>query len=375
MLQHLPLTDESYQTARELLTKRYQNVRRLADLHVEQILALPSVGASSELRSGLLNPLLVALNALRRLEIRVDEWSFILLHVVLSKLPSDVRVRFEREHGGEDSSHLPLFSDLQQFLEDECRRSDNSAPSAPRPPKLTAKPAGAGPRRVGAVAQGRTCALCRDETHSLPSCPQFKQRPAHARRGLAQQRGWCFMCLGPHFMRECPAGPRRCADCSGTHHPLLCTRGGHTTVSGGSSRGGGSGRGSRVPSLQGEGSGTRSPPRREDRKEFPSERAGGRSPQPRGGGPRTQGESQDVRGSYMATRRELVRAAPIASPHREFSPPTLEWPRVGQRASRHSRDGPAPSTQLAGCIRARQPRWTDERFDAIGGAMARPYPQ
>lgn len=100
LVQHLIINDENYEVARALLTSRYQNVRLLADTHVAAILALPRVTRATSLRRDLLNPLLSAINTLKRLGLPVDDWSFILLHLILSKLPVEMKGRFEQKYGG-----------------------------------------------------------------------------------------------------------------------------------------------------------------------------------------------------------------------------------------------------------------------------------
>lgn len=76
LVQHLKITDENYSIARDLLLKRYQNTRRLGDVHLDQIMKLPTVsGKLSGLRSQFLNPLIMAVNQLDRLGFPTANWS------------------------------------------------------------------------------------------------------------------------------------------------------------------------------------------------------------------------------------------------------------------------------------------------------------
>lgn len=231
LVSHLQVTDSGYLSARDLLHKRYQNIRRLADAHISQILGLPKATPST-LRLKLLNPLVVAVNALDNLKFPVKEWSYILLHIVLAKLPTELRSRFEQAYGGDSATYLPPFSDLLKFLEDECRMADNAPQeeAAPRRDQKATPPANTRgreeprqPRRFLAadVIPEQKCACCRALGHAVAECNDFAQKRVRDRRFLARQRQWCYSCLEAHQIKNCRR-LKPCTHCGGTHHPLLC---------------------------------------------------------------------------------------------------------------------------------------------------------
>lgn len=231
LIQHLPISDGSYSVARALLSKRYHNLRCLADVHIDQILGLPAVATIATLRTELLNPLLIATNALARLELPVDKWSYLLVHVVLKRLPLTLRARFEQKHGGHDAAPLPTFTELSEFLEDECRMGDMMVadtpvgPPAPRPSNQRRNarggPEGKAPPRFAAAHTRPDCGFCKSSGHRATHCPDFAALHVASRRRIARARGWCFSCMGDHFQRDCP-DPRPCATCGGQHLRLLC---------------------------------------------------------------------------------------------------------------------------------------------------------
>lgn len=261
LIQHLPVEDDQYATAWELLNSRYNNARLLADAHVSQILNVPRIAARASLRHQLLTPVKVACNSLRTLGLPVDEWSFLLVHIVLGKLPADLRSRFEREHGGGSSGDFgqgdtfPRFSDLLRFLEFEARISEALTPEvgASAPGRTAAGPTGRGGRSWEGghrVAQPRTtggrlvatsveqgCRQCGHQGHDLLQCRAFKQLPVSERRLLVKRQELCFSCAGPHFHRDCTRA-RPCPECSGLHHPLLCMNRNGAVSPRGSSTGG-----------------------------------------------------------------------------------------------------------------------------------------
>lgn len=343
LVQHLSVTDDSYATARDLLARRYQNVRRLADAHVAQILALPQVTRVSNLRVDLVNPLLVALNALRKLDLPVEDWSFLLLHIVLTKLPSVLKIRFEQKYGGDSATYLPPFSDLLKFLEDECRLADNSDTAGPSREPVHERPrkqsdARRPPKHYTATESGPRCAYCK-ASHLVTACPEFRVLRVQARRGIAQQRRWCYGCLsGDHAQRHCSTS-RPCAHCGGLHHILLCAsrnEAGRDFAQGRTHTDGSPGHGqtSSGPGVRRSNApyreGRRTPPMGGGRVTPPT--GGGRATLPTGGGrtspPRTWSPREHER--YLAARRE-----PIRSPHREFAPTIAERPRLWRDQNPH----------------------------------------
>lgn len=229
LVQHLPLHNENYSIAIEILKSRYQNIRRLTDTHVSQILNLPVITRAVDLRVSLLNPLLVATNSLKNLKLPVDEWSYMLVHIVLTKLPVALRERFEHRFGGDSATYLPTFADLIVFLEDECRYQDNTEPVLPRSaavdrqrnrPQLDLPRSGARPRHIHAVST-IDCSYCGRTGHLIVACQAFKELVTSSRRHFAQSRGLCYGCLGNHVYKDC-ANQRPCSYCRGRHLPLLC---------------------------------------------------------------------------------------------------------------------------------------------------------
>lgn len=125
LIKHLPMVDASLDTAMELLRSRYENTRLLADSHISRILHLPALKQASGLRTKILNPLLESTRALKNLGLPTDQWSYLLFHISLSKLPIDIKTRFEQLHGG-NLNTLPTFEQLAEFINNECRLLDTA---------------------------------------------------------------------------------------------------------------------------------------------------------------------------------------------------------------------------------------------------------
>ncbi|KAI5644027.1 hypothetical protein NE865_03938 [Phthorimaea operculella] len=231
LLTHLAVSDSNYEVAWKILTDRYRNKRLIVDRLLDQWLSIPTITRGTDLREKIFHPVSVAVSALERQGLPVAGYGYILVHTVLRRLPSEMVARFEQLHGGKSSDHLPTYEDLKSFLEAESRRVDvqaGEAPrketSAPRHPERPGAPARGGnsgqPRRYNTALESG-CAYCRETGHGVAACQEFAAQRVQRRRGVAQQRRWCFRCLGPHQVRECPSSTN-CRYCQGAHHPLLC---------------------------------------------------------------------------------------------------------------------------------------------------------
>lgn len=124
------MTNESLDTALEILKSRYENKRMIIDRHLSRLINLPNVTNSQNLRVDILNPLLASVRSLKNLGLSVED--YFLVYLCLSKLPLEFKTRFEQKHGGVKND-LPTFENLITFLQNECHfvdTSDNSAATA-----------------------------------------------------------------------------------------------------------------------------------------------------------------------------------------------------------------------------------------------------
>ncbi|KAI5644405.1 hypothetical protein NE865_03512 [Phthorimaea operculella] len=279
LLTHLAVSDSNYEVAWKILTDRYRNKRLIVDRLLDQWLSIPTITRGTDLREKIFHPVSVAVSALERQGLPVAGYGYIVVHTVLRRLPSEMVARFEQLHGGKSSDHLPTYEDLKSFLEAESRRVDvqaGEAPrketSAPRHPERPGAPARGGnsgqPRRYNTALESG-CAYCRETGHGVAACQEFAAQRVQRRRGVAQQRRWCFRCLGPHQVRECPSSTN-CRYCQGAHHPLLCmNRSGGAGGSAGSDQ-------RREPAHQGREQRSPPPPRRSPPPHRSQGQAGGR---------------------------------------------------------------------------------------------------
>jgi hypothetical protein len=217
LIKHLPLSEDNYDIALDLLQKRYENKRLIADYHLERILKLQCHSLSNETLRNFINVVKEDLNALQVLNFPVKQWSFLLLHILLRKLDSNIRTKFELQV---KSDVMPTCDELVEFLEHLCNASEMSQHGIQIKQQQSNK--------VGKIAliSSRTtnigsCSCCNKANHTIFRCEQFSSMNVAGRRKIAFKGGLCYNCLGSgHRVEKCKSS-RGCNVCGGRHHTLL----------------------------------------------------------------------------------------------------------------------------------------------------------
>ena len=239
-LQGLPVTADQYPIACSLLKKRFGRRERIVFAHVQALLNVPA--CSSSLAAGdlrrLHDDLQVHVRCLEAIGITGEQYGVVLTPVLLSRLPSDVRMEWARQ--GEDREGDLDF--LLHFLCQEVERREMSdcyrpaadsavvpavVPERKNPRRHPSSPA-AGSRMGSAVAlpssaaeTNTSCAIC-SQHHRPWKCPVLKGTGIKTHEQLIRDARLCVKCLnGHHIITDCtfPA----CKDCGAQHNRLLCT--------------------------------------------------------------------------------------------------------------------------------------------------------
>lgn len=224
LIQHLPMTDASLNIALEILALRYDNIRLLADSHISRILNLTPIKKQTALRTQILNPLLESTRALKCLGFPTDQWSYILLYIGLTKLPIDMKTRFEQRYGGL-KKNLPTFDNLMEFLQNECHLIDTANASEMILNKI-GKSVNVIEQRTSNSDNSFTnvrCAFCSISGHGVVDCYKFKNGSSNERKMWVRNNNRCFRCFGTHSAAMCDQFIP-CVQCGNVgHNYLICT--------------------------------------------------------------------------------------------------------------------------------------------------------
>jgi hypothetical protein len=229
----LALTGANYPTACDLLKKRYGRKERIVFAHLQALLSIPvppGTGKAEELWS-LMDELQCHVHSLEAMGVDGEQYGVVLTPILLSRLPEQIRMEWAREGEGREGDLVWLLDFLRREIERrECSQTFDQRPAAHRntaEKKTAATPSTASALHVATAAdtdvethRKQQCYLCKG-LHCLWHCPKFKDYTVDKRASFIAEAGICSACFSSrHGTGECI---RRCRNCQGPHHRLLCT--------------------------------------------------------------------------------------------------------------------------------------------------------
>ena len=221
-IQGLSLTTANYNSAIELLKKRFGNTQQIVATHMEELLRLPAcIGDRAQPLRRLYDKLMVHIRGLSSLGIETAQYGSVLVPVLMSKLPDGVRLRIAQENRDETWEINHLMDTI--LKEVEAREASEGAKI------LTPRPAV--PPRTSHNGNGSTASSLITNTHNIKCvyCGEIHYSAAYKKVTSIRERkemlkclGRCFNCLKPnHRARDCDSR-RTCRYCHHRHHQSLC---------------------------------------------------------------------------------------------------------------------------------------------------------
>lgn len=245
LIKSLNLSAANYTVAYKLLLDRYHSPRRLVTLHLNQLLDLPSISASSpKTMRSFVNLYHENSQALKALDCDVTAHKNPLLSaLILRKMDNALRQRLEvyrstKTEEGQTSHTLPEVGDIIKFLTEECNHVEDanlhSIPVSSRPSTNYTQPKGKrvhfGSNPVSMVATSTStsqstpvtfsCFVCKQQSHKVYTCPKYSALNSNQRYKLIKESKRCTSCLGNHSLQQCKS-KATCQRCHKRHHTSL----------------------------------------------------------------------------------------------------------------------------------------------------------
>lgn len=229
VINSLQTTNENYQIALELLTKRFENTRLTIQHHVHELFSIPSIPKeSAELLRALLDNFKEHLRVLKQLKEPTDKWDTLIIYLITSKLDPVTKKEWELKVIREKVSTI---DQMENFLNERCEYLESIYPSPSRAPMVKSsiqKSYHTNSNKGHSTTlthltmnEADECALCK-QAHRIHACKVFKDLPVESRRNEAKRLNLCYNCLGSnHKIVKCTS--RTCKYCAKRHHTLLHT--------------------------------------------------------------------------------------------------------------------------------------------------------
>ena len=214
----LPLTEDNYDDAIELLSERYGQSHKIVEAHIK---ALSEISSPLNTLSSLqlyYDTIQAHLRGLATLGKTEDSFATMLIPAILSKLPLDIHKNLARDHGNEEWTMTEVKEAiLKEISVLECTWSSPKGPST-MSTTLLANTSGPNMPPPHQGTNKSACVFCKG-LHFSGRCETV--RDTQKRLEIVKKGKLCFNCLGHHRVSQCPS-KSRCKSCRQKHHTSLC---------------------------------------------------------------------------------------------------------------------------------------------------------
>ncbi|KAL0880052.1 hypothetical protein ABMA27_002545 [Loxostege sticticalis] len=249
LIRKFPVTGDYYSDAYAALVARYQHKRELSFTCWKDTFVSFKLNNAIEFRRSL-DCIDENLSILRKQDLPVENWDFILVYHILSKLDSKLRREFEEKY---INTEIPEYSQLKEFLHSKCESllrdnhfsepsktnksikestsrtvaSNSKYPSSntySKRPHVTHTLLTDNTNKVQIAVKNEKpilrCSLC-SASHSITRCEAFLAKSVDDRMSYTIEAKLYFNCLkSSHQLKDCNS-VFRCLKCKHKHHTLL----------------------------------------------------------------------------------------------------------------------------------------------------------
>ncbi|XP_077270949.1 uncharacterized protein LOC143902120 [Temnothorax americanus] len=220
LIQSLTITSENYDRAWAILSKHYENKRKLIRSNFATFTAVAKMkGETADRLSRVHNAVTAAVNAQESIGRHIESHGMDLFNHLVVEL-FDPRTRLEWESSTRDSVDPPDHEELKDFISKRILTLN-----AARPKPAAKAPNSTRSAKTHVAKQGSKnsfdpqCALCKGK-HSLMTCSDFKSKSAADRKTVVETSRLCYNCLGNHTVAKCQS-TKNCFTCKARHHTML----------------------------------------------------------------------------------------------------------------------------------------------------------
>ncbi|XP_049286907.1 uncharacterized protein LOC125765617 [Anopheles funestus] len=212
LIQSIPICEENYNVAWQLLTKHYNDPKKIKQLHVDALFdnAALKKESASDLRSMVEN-FEANVNALKQLGEPTSQWDTLLIHMLSHQLDATT-LRSWKEYAAEKD--VETFTDLVAYIYRHVSVLEDLTPTTVvKPTKHRAL--------TTQTINSKGCVFCCQQ-HPLYMCDEFFKLSLQDKEKFVNEHRLCLNCMRPgHRARECKSSST-CKKCRKRHHTLLC---------------------------------------------------------------------------------------------------------------------------------------------------------
>ncbi|XP_065356300.1 uncharacterized protein LOC135950698 [Calliphora vicina] len=216
IIQNLPITENNYIAAWEILNQRYGNKRILFTKLVDKILDQPSTNtmSASSLRN-LLNITNESIQALKAMGVSLEDADPILARIIIRKLDKEGLMLCEQNT--RKSKEIQILGDVMQFIELQCEALEASTTKKFNNMDNHKKQQF---RATVLSTENSYCNYCKVSGHKIRECTKFIALTVENRNSWVRGGKICNICLNHRMDKRC-FQKTKCQQCGKMHNTLL----------------------------------------------------------------------------------------------------------------------------------------------------------
>ena len=220
------LTRENYKEACSILEDRFGRPELIIMHHMEDLLQLIPVRSSGEVRQlrAVYDKIETNVRSLQGLGIKSDQYGVILVSIILSKVPEDIRLIITRQFEEKSWTFEILLKAFKNELEArercaEVGKKEEKHSNYKRQENGGIHNSNGTTKSLIVHEENIKCTFCRQD-HPSVRCNIVTD--ISKRTDIVKEKGRCFLCLKyGHGIKYCRS-TQTCRTCGGKHHTSLC---------------------------------------------------------------------------------------------------------------------------------------------------------
>ncbi|XP_065902524.1 uncharacterized protein [Dysidea avara] len=215
----LPLTESNYDDAITLLTRKYGQPHKIVQAHMQALIEIASPTNSLSSLQLFYDTIEMHIRGLKALGTTEESYGAMLVPIILTRLPIDIRRNLAREHGSSEWTINQLKEAILKeigVLESVLSPLHKHSYETHMDPMTTALHTNTNSHHT--QRSRSSCLFCKG-THPSTRCEKVKN--PNQRLEIVKKGKNCFNCLGHHRVSQCTS-KFRCKSCKQKHHSSLC---------------------------------------------------------------------------------------------------------------------------------------------------------
>lgn len=221
----IQLTSANYEEAIDILKNRFAQKQVIINAHMEALLNLQSASTEKDIKTlrKLFDSIEINVRSLKCLGIDFEQYGALLIPIIMSKVPEEIRLIITKGIKGEDWGLDGVVEIFRTELEarEKCGQLQlkNPGNSHPSHRQIQAQNSYTTSALFNNNETRITCSFCKN-SHPSVKCPNVTD--PKERKNILKRQGRCFVCLKKgHLSRDCKSNIQ-CFVCKQRHHASVC---------------------------------------------------------------------------------------------------------------------------------------------------------